>query len=730
MTDARRDPREARELIAGVVERVTFHSPDSGFAVVRLVVRGRRGLTTLVGRAASIAPGEHLQATGKWVNDRAHGLQFQADWLRVSAPDQPEAIERYLGSGLIRGIGPAYARRLVEAFGADVFSVIEQEPTRLRNVEGIGPVRAASIASSWREQRAIRDIMLFLHEHGITTARAVRIFKTYGVDAIRVISENPYRLARDIRGIGFLTADRLAERLGIEKTAMMRVRAGLGHRLAQALDEGHCGLEQGPLMEDAAKLLEVSQDLVSEALALELAEGDLVADTVDGASCIFLAGLHATERQLAERLRALASGVQPWPTIDAGRALPWVEGKLGVTLAERQRQALDAALRSKVLVITGGPGVGKTTLLRAILRVLAAKGVRAELCAPTGRAAKRLSEATGLPARTIHRLLEVNPRTGGFKRQESNPIDTDLVVVDEMSMVDVPLMWSVVRAVPPPAALLLVGDADQLPSVGPGNVLRDVIDSGAVPVVRLTDIFRQAESSRIVVNAHRVNAGEMPEVRATSGDFFFVEASDPDDALQKLLQVVLERIPGRFALDPRRDVQVLCPMNRGTLGARALNLELQRRLNPHGPDVVERFGWTFGAGDKVMQVENDYEKDVYNGDLGVVTAIDAATTTLTVTFDGRPVAYDFGELDRLVLAYATSIHKSQGSEYPAVVIPLTTQHYPMLQRNLLYTGITRGRRLVVLVGQTRALAIAVKGATTRRRWSKLREWLGPRVRGS
>ncbi len=474
----------------------------------------------------------------------------------------------------------------------------------------------------------------------------------------------------------------------------------------------------------AGTLLEVPGALVEAALVLELEAGEVVADTLDGRRCVFLAGLYRAEQDSAARLRQLAQGPLPWPRIDVETAIPWVEGKTGLVLAESQRAALRLALVSKVLVITGGPGVGKTTLVNAILKVIGAKEVAMALCAPTGRAAKRLAESTGLDARTIHRLLETDPRTGGFKRGEEHPLECDLLVVDETSMVDVLLLRAVLKALPEPAALLLVGDADQLPSVGPGQVLADIIGSGAVPVVRLTEVFRQAAASQVIVNAHRINAGRMPELQAREGsDFFFVEAAEPEDGVRKLLTVVCERIPARFGLDPVRDVQVLCPMNRGSLGARALNVALQQALNPPGALRVERFGWTFGPGDKVMQVTNDYDRDVFNGDLGVITGLDADEGELTVRFDAREVVYGFGELDELVLAYATTIHKSQGSEYPAVVIPLTTQHYAMLARNLLYTGVTRGKRLVVLVGQRRALALAVRNQGGRRRWSKLREWL-------
>jgi exodeoxyribonuclease V alpha subunit len=712
------------EALAGLVERVTYHNAENGFCVLRVKARGHKELVTVVGHAATISAGEWVQLSGTWVTDRTHGLQFRAGFLKASPPTTLEGIERYLGSGMIRGIGPVYARKLVRAFGEAVFDLIEAEPGRLREVTGIGPKRASRIIAGWAEQKVIREIMLFLHAHGVGTSRAVRIYKTYGAEAVQLISENPYRLARDIRGIGFRTADLVARKLGIEPTAMIRVRAGISFALAEATGEGHCGLPVGELTSQTAALIEVLPVLIETALERELEAGEVVADTLEGERCVFLAGLYRAEQAIAERLQALSKGQPPWPRIDAERAIPWVEGKTALTLAPSQREALGVALRSKLLVITGGPGVGKTTLVNSILTVLRAKGVEVALCAPTGRAAKRLSDSTGLEARTIHRLLETDPRTGGFKRSEERPLACQLLVVDETSMVDVPLMRALLKALPDQAALLLVGDVDQLPSVGPGQVLADIIEAGNLPVVRLTEVFRQATQSQVIVNAHRINQGQMPELRQGEGsDFYFVEASDPEEGARKLLTVVRERIPARFGLDPVRDVQVLCPMNRGGLGARSLNIELQAALNPPGELRVERFGWTFCPGDKVMQVANDYDREVYNGDLGVISGIDMEEGELTVRFDGREVAYGFGELDELVLAYATTIHKAQGSEYPAVVIPLTTQHYAMLARNLLYTGVTRGKRLVVLVGQRRALAIAVRNRNTRRRWSKLREWM-------
>jgi exodeoxyribonuclease V alpha subunit len=712
------------EVLAGLVDRVTFHNPENGFCVLRVKARGQRDLITVLGHAAMISAGEFVQVSGTWINDRTHGVQFRASFLKATAPTTVEGIEKYLASGMIRGIGPVYAKKLVRAFGEAVFDVIEQEPPRLRDVTGIGPKRAERIIAGWAEQKVIREIMLFLHSNGVSTSRAVRIYKTYGADAVQLISENPYRLARDIRGIGFRTADQIAGKLGIEKTALIRVRAGISYALAEAMDDGHCGLPAEELVALTRELLEVPAELVETALSLELQGGAVIADDLDGRRCVFLAGLHRAEREIAEKLKALAVGKPPWPLIDADKAIPWVEKRTKLALAETQIEAVRVSLASKVLVITGGPGVGKTTLVNSILKILGAKAIAIALCAPTGRAAKRLSESTGLEAKTIHRLLETDPRTGAFRRTEEAPLDCDLLVVDETSMVDVPLMRALLRALPDQAALLLVGDVDQLPSVGPGQVLADVIASGAVPVVRLTEVFRQAAESRIIVNAHRINQGLMPDLASVeSGDFFFVDATDPDEGVRKLLAIVRERIPKRFGFDPIRDIQVLCPMNRGGLGARSLNIELQTALNSPGEIRVERFGWTFCPGDKVMQVENDYDKEVYNGDLGVVSRIDMEEGELTVDFDGRDLTYGFGELDELVLAYATTIHKSQGSEYPAVVIPLSTQHYPMLQRNLVYTGVTRGKRLVVLVGQRKALTIAVKGARARRRWSKLREWL-------
>jgi exodeoxyribonuclease V alpha subunit len=719
---------EQREPISGLVERVAFYNAETGFAVLRVKVRGHRDVVTVLGSAAEVHAGEHIEASGRWERHRNHGLQFRALFLQVTPPSSLQGIERYLGSGMIKGIGPNYAKRLVAAFGEQVFDVIEATPDRLLEVEGIGKVRLARIATGWSEQKTIRAIMVFLQGHGIGTSRAVRIFKTYGADAIPLVKENPYQLARDIRGIGFKTADDLASKLGIPKDSMLRARAGLSYALLRAVEDGDCALPESDLLKLAEELLEIGQAKLTDALAIEVAEGHVIRESIEGTPCVFLPHLRRAEETVAAIIRQLTVGRPPWGRIDADKALPWVEARLGVSLAAGQNEAVRLALNAKVLVVTGGPGVGKTTIIRSMLAILRAKGTNPLLAAPTGRAAKRLSESTGLEAKTIHRLLAYDPKEGGFLHGADNPLDCDVMVLDEVSMVDMPLMASTLKALPDTAALVLVGDVDQLPSVGPGQVLADLIASGRVPVARLTQIFRQTSESRIIVNAHRVNRGAMPELAAPSAeasDFYFVEAADPEEAAAKVVKVVAERIPVRFGLNAIRDVQVLCPMNRGNAGARSLNLDLQVALNPARPDrpSVERFGFTYRVGDKVMQVTNNYEKETFNGDIGFIKSIDTEEAEVMIDFDGRSVVYPFGELDEIVLAYATTIHKSQGSEYSAVVIPIVTQHYAMLQRNLLYTGMTRGRRLVVLVGQKKAIGIAVRGTRDRRRWSKLKELL-------
>ncbi len=700
---------------------------------MRVRVRGKGAPVTIVGSAPAVAPGEHLVATGQWVIDPKHGQQLRAQALRLSSPTSALGVETYLSSGAVRGVGPQLAGRLVRAFGAKVLEVIENQPERLEEVEGIGPKRRAQLEAAWREQRVVHEIMLFLHEHGLGTARAFRIFKTYGENAIATVRRDPYALARDIRGIGFATADALALRLGLDPRCDERARAGVEHVLLQRTERGHCAYPHDELVTRAARLLEIPGEIVERAVAHGVAEGRLVRrEDRARRTLIYLAWLDEAEATVARSLARLSAGRHPCPPIDLARAVAWVERRLGFPLAEEQRQALALAVRTKVMIITGGPGVGKTTLVRAIVQVLAAKGLRLVLAAPTGRAAKRLAEASGAEAKTIHRLLEFNPATGGFQHGRDNPLKGDVFIIDECSMLDLPLAASLLRAVPPAAALILVGDVDQLPPVGPGCVLRDLIDSQVVPVCRLAHVFRQAARSAIITNAHRVNQGLLPDLTrprdegAQKRDYFFVQADDPAKGVELILRLVSEAIPRRFRLDPIRDIQVLSPMQRGELGARHLNQALQATLNPAAAGV-SRFGWSYRVGDRVMQVVNDYDKDVFNGDVGVIAQIDELEQTVLVRFEERTVSYHFGELDELQLAYAVTVHKAQGSEYPAVVVPLHTQHYALLQRNLLYTAMTRGRQLVVLLGTPKAIAIAVRTVEAGRRITTLAERLAAAV---
>jgi len=707
------------DALSGQVERVTFHNEETGFCILKVKVQGRKEPVAVLGSLPSVAPGEWVTAQGTWERDRDHGIQLKAHKLKTQPPTSLEGIEKYLGSGMIKGIGPVYATKLVKKFGEKVFDIIENQSKRLQEVDGIGRERRQRIKDAWAEQKVVRDIMLFLHAHGLGTNRAVRIYKSYGAEAIELIRADPYRLARDIHGIGFHSADSVAEKLGLEADSLLRARAAIEHLLDQATTEGHCALPRRDLLEGAARLLEVDESVVNEAFERHLKDDRILSEKIAGEELIFMPLLRDAEERIARQLRRLAEAKEPEPAIDAEKAIPWVEEKTGRKLSPSQHDALRIALRSRAVVITGGPGVGKTTLVQSLLKILTAKKLKCILAAPTGRAAQRLAEATGLEASTLHRLLEFQPARGGFQRNASNPLEGDVVVVDEVSMVDVPLMSRLLDALPRKARLILVGDADQLPSVGPGLVLGDIIRSGMIPVVHLREIFRQAGDSRIISGAHAINRGEIPDIieAPKDSDFVFVDREDAEECAATLVSLVRDRLPKHLGVDPIEGIQILSPMHRGSLGIKELNLRLQAALNPRSEyrDEYQAFGNLFRIGDKVIQTSNNYDKEVFNGDIGRIRSLDKEERQAVVRFGKREVIYEFGELDELELAYAITIHKSQGSEFPVVVIPLAMQQYLLLQRNLLYTGVTRGKRMVVLVGQKKALGMAVRNESTRHR---------------
>ncbi len=745
------------DTLEGIVERITYYNEENGYTVLRLKPRGRagplvadQGLVTVVGNLPAITPGESLKLQGQWTTHRDHGRQFKAEACEQVLPATVEGIKKYLGSGLIKGVGPVTAGRIVKKFGLDTLDVLDHHPEHIRQVLGVGPKRADWIAQAWADQQVIKQVMLFLQSHGVTTGLAVKIFKQYGDAAIDVVQSNPYRLADDIYGIGFKTADKIARDLGQPPDAPARIAAGVTYALSQSADQGHVFLPQSALVREAAALLDVKPEQVPAVFEpLEQADQikrEVVYPTVGSTQrgkdesggmrleeepAIYLTPFYHGEVGVARRLAALLDAERPasrlrefahadWPRLFGD--LDAVAGPYSTArLSERQREAVRLALgpQGKVTVLTGGPGTGKTTTVRAIITLLDRFGKRYALASPTGRAAKRLSEAAGRPAKTIHRLLEFAPAEG-FKRNEHYPLDVDMLIVDEASMIDLLLMNNLLKAVPPGAHLLLVGDVDQLPSVGAGDVLRDVIGSGRAAVVRLDVIFRQAQDSLIVTNAHRINRGQMPVTPRDASDFFLFAIEDADQAAVMAVELVAKRIPDKFGFDPW-DIQVLAPMHRGAAGVSALNANLQLALNPPSPKKVERRlgGTLFRVGDRVMQTRNNYGKDVYNGDMGRVAGIDLENQVLRVTIDNRPIDYDWSEADELVPAYAVSVHKAQGSEYPAVVLTLLTQHYLMLQRNLLYTAITRAKRLCVIVGSRRALAMAVKNNKVAERYSGL-----------
>lgn len=696
-----------------VVERITYQNPENGYSVFRVKVKGYDDLVTLVGNLLDVPAGSVLLCQGEWRVDRKYGQQFQCSTWEEVMPATAYGIEKYLGSGLVKGIGPKFARLIVDRFGTGTIDVIETDIERLNEVHGIGPKRIAKISESWERQKDIKNVMLFLQGHGVSTAFAAKIYREYGKESVSKVQENPYRLADDIWGIGFKTADGIASKMGYGKDDPRRVRSGILYTLGQLADEGHCFATGKQLLGTAAELLDVREEAIGAVLADMSGAGDVITD----GEAIYLPPFHYAECGVARRLLALRNGNGSLFSEDEPE-LPRVEG---IVYDETQLEAVRLALKSKVMVLTGGPGTGKTTTTKAIIGALRSSGMKVLLAAPTGRASKRMSEATGMEAKTIHRMLEYNPKDG-YQRNADNPLTGDALIVDECSMIDILLMNNLLKAVPDGMRLILVGDIDQLPSVGAGNVLRDIIDSGAVPVIRLTRIFRQAQTSRIVMSAHAVNAGRLPDLsNGRETDFFFLREEDPEKVAESIVDLVGRRLPGAYGIGAD-SIQVLTPMQRGVVGAASLNIALQQSLNGNG-DSLSRGGYTFRKGDRVMQLRNDYDKEVFNGDLGYITEVNLEDRVLKVDFDGRETEYDSSELDELSLAYATTIHKAQGSEYPVVVIPVMMNHFVMLQRNLIYTGITRARKVCVLIGQLKALSYAVRNLTVQKRNTRLKERL-------
>jgi len=717
------------ETIRGTVERVIYSNDETHYAVAQLLPDDATRLgepIIVVGAFVSLCEGEALLVEGRWTNHKRFGRQFAVERYSSIAPPTLKGLERYLASRLIKGVGPEFARRIVRKFGERTLDVIDESPERLLEVEGIGRGRLDGIVRSWGEHRSARDVMVFLQGLGISAAYASRVYKTFGAAAIEAIKQNPYCLASEVRGIGFKKADAIARHLGFPHDSLERARAGLEYVLGQLASDGHVAFPLERLVHKASELLQVEFDVVEAALADEERDGRIVVERTFDDEPVYACALHDAEWQAAQLLHAIGQADSELREIDAPAAVRWAEQRNKIDLDPTQREAVSTVLTSKVTIITGGPGVGKTTIVNCIIPILRKKGMRVLLAAPTGRAAKRLAETTGHEAKTIHRMLQWNPSTGEFSMNAENPLEADAVIVDETSMIDIALMRDLLLAVPLTAVLVLVGDVDQLPSVGPGNVLRDIIRSGAFPVKRLEQIFRQAERSPIITNAHHINHGEMPDLSgrpAEAEGFYFIERNTPEDVLETIKELCTNRIPKRFKMDPADDIQVMVPMYRGVAGVTNVNDELRRCLNPGAGPEIHRFGNAFAPNDKVMQIRNDYEKDVFNGDIGRVAEIDRIDEKVTVRFDDRHVTYGFDELDSLQSAYAISVHKSQGSEYPAVVIGLASQHYVMLQRNLLYTAVTRGIRLVVIVGDKKALGMAVRNDRIRRRCTRLAERL-------
>ena len=707
-----------------VVERVTYQNETNGYSVIKCRAKGYADLITVVGSMPEVHVGSVLTLSGEWTVNPKFGRQFTVSGFEETLPATVYGIEKYLGSGLVKGIGPKFAARIVRAFGAETLNVIEEDPDALLRVPGIGKLRVERIKKSWDEQKEIKNIMLFLQGHDVSTTHATKIYKTYGSDSIRVVKENPYRLADDIWGIGFRTADTIAEKLGVEKETAVRLRSGLLYTLNRLSDEGHCYARRDQLLKTGAELLAVQESVLPAVLDEMVRQDDVKTEMIDGEdsapgeTAVYLPPFWFAETGTAKRLKQIFSS-PPSVKVKPQGLEERIRRVTGLNYDPAQMDAIRCAAGSKILILTGGPGTGKTTTTLGILTAFRQAGAKILLAAPTGRAAKRLSETTGMEARTIHRLREFKPPEG-CQKNEQNPLEGDVLILDECSMIDIMLMYSLLKAVPDSMTLIFVGDVDQLPSVGAGNVLRDLIDAGVFPVVRLTKIFRQAAASRIITNAHRINRGRMPDLsNGKQSDFFFLEDEDPETAAQEIVRLVKERLPRAYGT---RDIQVLTPMQRGAVGAANLNQVLQAALNADAAGL-RRGGTDYRLHDKVMQIRNNYDKEVFNGDIGTVCRVNTEDRELTVSFDGREVLYDVTELDELVLAYAATVHKSQGSEYPIVVMPVLMTHYVMLQRNLVYTGVTRAKKLMVMIGSTKALALAVRNVTVTRRNTMLKERL-------
>lgn len=716
--------------LQGQIERITYTNEENGYTVAKVKVYGRNDLVTVVGNLLSPTPGEVTKMRGEWVNNPKYGEQFKVVHYKSLVPASVSGIEKYLGSGLIKGIGPIMAKRIVGKFGKDTLEVIEHNIQKLSEVEGIGEKRIDMIKNAWASQKEIREVMLFLQGHGVSSGYATKIFKHYKDQSIEIVKTNPYRLAKDIFGIGFLTADKIAEKLGIAKNSELRAEAGILYVLNQLSDEGHVYYPYEHLIKKCQEILEVDRDIIIKAFGTISLDKRIVIEDLnkdiqefrENNKAVYLIKYHFSETSIASRVKALINTPKLMRKIDTDKAIEWVQKQLSITLAEKQKEAIKSAIENKVMVITGGPGTGKTTIINAVLKIFSRIGVQILLAAPTGRAAKRMSEVAGHEAKTIHRMLKYSVKGGGFEKNDKNPLDCDLLIVDEASMIDTILMHHLLKAIPKQATFILVGDVNQLPSVGAGTVLKDIIGSQVVPVVELNEIFRQAQESLIIVNAHKINNGVIPSLKPSAKkleDFYFIEKEDPEEVLKLILELTTERIPKRFGFNPIDDIQVLTPMHKGVVGASNLNITLQQVLNPR-EDGITRGGRNFRISDKVMQIRNNYDKEVFNGDIGRILNIDTETQEVTISFDGRAVAYDYPDLDEIVLAYAVSVHKSQGSEYPAVVIPILTQHYVLLQRNLIYTGVTRGKKLVVIIGTKKALAIGIKNNKTEKRYTYLR----------